>query len=193
MQKNMPQYKNYYPLKLPKLRDVRNENFNLDSAMAVLKNGIARLPPDMVFKKDFLEFLNDHNVRPSVSVLLYTGPDHIGTPHIDGANLETGSWSMNWNVGSQMILYYYKSDDLIENYKKTFQNQTREYMLINDRELEKTETYLPQSPFLLRNDAPHSVVNLEKTKRWAYTLRGSPRTPWEDVIELFYKNDFIID
>lgn len=215
---NMNRFKNYYHLNLPKLRDVRNPEFKLDSITHLLgKRGIVRLSPEVVFNESFLDFLIKCEITPSHCVLFYTGPNHSGTPHVDGGDSKTGAWSMNWNMGSRMILNYYKSDELIEKFQKTFKNRSDlindqgkkstkglseevvneghgyEYLLAEGRQLEKIESHSTQSPFLLRTEIPHSVTNLDDCKRWAFTLRGAPRNTWEEAIELFSKYNLIVE
>lgn len=212
----MSQYNNYYHLNLPKLRDVRNNEFKLDSITSQLgKRGIVRLSPEVVFNNTFLDFLVSCEITPSHCVLFYTGPNHSGTPHVDGGDSKTGAWSMNWNMGSRMILNYYKSDELIEKFQQKFKTRLEpsnsrnqvsteglskevvneghgyEYLLAEGRQLEKIESHSVQPPFLLRTEIPHSVTNLDNCKRWAFTLRGAPTNSWEEAIQLFSKYNLI--
>jgi hypothetical protein len=175
-------YKNCYNLKLPKFTDIVRPDFKFPGIKETV-NGIYRLPPDKIFNKEFLTSLEDHKIYPTISVLFYSRSNHRGSPHIDGTTPQTGPWSINWNVGSKMLLHYYKSD---------LKNDSKNYMLIND-DIEKLESGIPESPFLLRNDIVHSVDNIDNSERWAITLRGFPKLEWNDLVDLLDENQLIIN
>lgn len=180
--KNSDTYKNCYNLKLPELDYIIRSDFKLPS-LKETTNGIYRTDPQNIFNKDFLQSLVNQNIYPTVSVLFFTRPNHKGSLHIDGNTFNTGSWSINWNIGSEMILNYYKSD---------LRNHSKDYLLVKDN-FEKIEIFHPVSPFLLRNDVVHSVDNVDDISRWAITIRGYPKIDWSDLVDMFFQKQLIIE
>jgi len=180
--KNSDAYKNCYNLKLPELDYIIRSDFKLPS-LKDTTNGIYRTDPRNVFKLDFLQSLNNFKIYPMVAVLFYTKPNHIGSPHIDGNAPNTGPWSINWNIGSEMVLNYFKSD---------LRNHSKDYLLVKDN-LEKDEIFHPVSPFLLKNDVVHSVDNVDDSPRWAITIRGYPKIDWIELIDMLLEEKLIIE
>jgi hypothetical protein len=172
--------KNCYNLNLPKLENVLIPNFKFPNPKQTI-NGIYRSEPQKIFQDSFLDLLSKNQIYPSVSVIFYTRSNHRGSPHIDGNTKNTGPWSINWNIGSNMILNYYDTD---------LKNQSKDYILIKEN-LNKKLSYIPQSPFLLRNDIVHSVDNIDDHHRWAITLRGLPKIEWRDVVNLFRSRNLL--
>lgn len=128
-----------------------------------------------------MQSLHNHKIYPTVAVLIFTKPNHVGSPHIDADVYNTGPWSINWNIGSEMVLNYYKSD---------LKNYSTEYLLVKDNSL-KIENFSPISPFLLRNDIVHSADNTDDVSRWAVTLRGYPKIDWADMVDFLRAKQLI--
>jgi hypothetical protein len=175
-------YENCYNLKFSGLTHVVRQDFKLPDVNKTI-NGIYRTDPRNIFNDDFLNLLETYKIYPTISVLFYTRPNHRGSPHIDGNTFNTGPLSINWNIGSEMILNYYKSD---------LRNQSTDYMIIKN-DVEKIKSFSPVSPFLLRNDVVHSVDNVSDLSRWAITLRGYPKIDWTNLIDLLTEKQLIIE
>jgi hypothetical protein len=179
-----------YPINLPQLPEVLNEQFNIYGLVEKTFTGskVIYFKPEQVFKKEWCKYMNlDWDF---VSLFIRSGKE-IGFIHRDNPLTQHQiHWGINWIYGDLCQMDYWRSEDIEQEYITIDAGGKPVCRLETDRLPYKSYTMHPGA-YIVNASIPHRAINLGDNLRFAVSLRCQKirntenYKTWEEILQNF--------